>query len=56
MEDGQRPGSLGSLSAWEKMKILLFGFRIPKPTREADHWVGQLRRTYQATRNEHKES
>ena len=24
------------------------GFRIPKPTREADHWVGELRRTYQA--------
>ena len=24
------------------------GFRIPKPTREADHWVGQLRRDYQA--------
>ena len=24
------------------------GFRIPKPTREADHWVGELRRAYQA--------
>jgi deoxyribonuclease V len=24
------------------------GFRIPKPTREADHWVGELRRGYQA--------
>ena len=23
------------------------GFRIPKPTREADHWVGELRREYQ---------
>ena len=23
------------------------GFRIPKPTREADHWVGDLRRAYQ---------
>ncbi len=23
------------------------GFRIPQPTREADHWVGELRRTYQ---------
>jgi deoxyribonuclease V len=23
------------------------GFRIPKPTREADHWVGVLRRAYQ---------
>jgi len=26
------------------------GFRIPKPTREADHWVGELRRTYQRER------
>ena len=26
------------------------GFRIPKPTREADHWVGELRRAYQAGR------
>ncbi len=26
------------------------GFRIPKPTREADHWVGELRRAYQAER------
>ena len=26
------------------------GFRIPKPTREADHWVGDLRRAYQAAR------
>lgn len=26
------------------------GFRIPKPTREADHWVGELRRAYQAAR------
>src|SRR5271157_5066858 len=25
----------------------LDGFRIPKPTREADHWVGDLRRAYQ---------
>ena len=24
------------------------GFRIPKPTREADHWVRDLRRAYQA--------
>lgn len=23
------------------------GFRLPKPTREADHWVGDLRRAYQ---------
>jgi deoxyribonuclease V len=26
----------------------LDGFRIPKPTREADHWVRDLRRAYQA--------
>jgi deoxyribonuclease V len=26
------------------------GFRIPRPTREADHWVGELRRAYQAGR------
>lgn len=26
------------------------GFRIPKPTREADHWVRELRRAYQAGR------
>ena len=26
------------------------GFRIPKPTRDADHWVGELRRAYQAAR------
>jgi len=26
----------------------LDGFRIPKPTREADHWVRDLRRDYQA--------
>jgi deoxyribonuclease V len=24
------------------------GFRLPKPTREADRWVGELRRAYQA--------
>ena len=28
----------------------LDGFRIPKPTREADHYVGALRRIYQAAR------
>jgi deoxyribonuclease V len=28
----------------------LDGFRIPKPTREADHWVGELRRAYQKSR------
>lgn len=26
------------------------GFRIPRPTREADHWVGELRRAYQKSR------
>jgi len=26
------------------------GFRIPKPTREADHYVGDLRRAYQKSR------
>jgi len=26
------------------------GFRIPKPTREADHWVRELRREYQRIR------
>ncbi|MGO8788684.1 MAG: deoxyribonuclease V [Terriglobia bacterium] len=30
------------------------GYRIPKPTREADHWVGELRRAYQATRKREK--
>lgn len=28
----------------------LDGYRIPKPTREADHWVGELRRAYQGGR------
>jgi len=28
------------------------GFRIPKPTREADHWVRDLRRDYQAERKQ----
>ena len=28
----------------------LDGFRLPKPTREADHWVRDLRRAYQAGR------
>ena len=26
-------------------------FRIPKPTREADHWVGEMRRNYQDERH-----
>jgi deoxyribonuclease V len=29
----------------------LDGYRIPKPTREADHWVRDLRRAYQAKRH-----
>jgi deoxyribonuclease V len=28
----------------------LDGFRLPKPTREADHWVRELRRDYQRSR------
>lgn len=30
--------------------LCLDGFRIPKPTREADHWVRDLRRAYQTRR------
>jgi deoxyribonuclease V len=32
------------------------GFRIPKPTREADHWVRDLRRAYQARRKRESDS
>jgi deoxyinosine 3'endonuclease (endonuclease V) len=32
------------------------GFRIPKPTREADHWVRDLRRAYQAQRQRESDS
>lgn len=34
-------------SAVELVKSCLDGFRIPKPTREADHYVRDLRREYQ---------
>ncbi len=35
-------------SAVRIVKKCLDGFRIPKPTREADHYVRELRRAYQA--------
>ena len=34
-------------SAVELVKRCVDGFRIPKPTREADHYVRDLRRSYQ---------
>jgi deoxyribonuclease V len=34
-------------SAVELVRACTDGFRIPKPTREADHYVGELRRAYQ---------
>jgi deoxyribonuclease V len=34
-------------SAVELVRLCLDGFRIPKPTREADHYVRDLRRAYQ---------
>ena len=34
-------------SAVKLVRQCLDGFRIPKPTREADHYVGELRRAYQ---------
>jgi deoxyribonuclease V len=34
-------------TAVELVKQCVDGFRIPKPTREADHYVGALRRAYQ---------
>jgi deoxyribonuclease V len=37
-------------SAVGLVRQCLDGFRIPKPTREADHYVGELRRAYQRTR------
>jgi deoxyribonuclease V len=37
-------------SALKLVKQCLDGFRIPKPTREADHYVGELRRAYQASK------
>jgi deoxyribonuclease V len=54
--DGVRPifvtqGHRVSLeSAVRLVNACLDGFRIPKPTREADHYVGELRRAYQAQR------
>jgi deoxyribonuclease V len=55
--DGVRPifvtqGHRVSLdSAVELVRRTLDGFRIPKPTREADHYVRELRRRYQAGRS-----
>ena len=37
-------------SAVGLVKQCIDGFRIPKPTREADHYVRDLRRAYQASR------
>lgn len=37
-------------SAVELVRHCLDGFRIPKPTREADHYVRDLRRAYQRNR------
>jgi deoxyribonuclease V len=34
-------------SALRLVRACVDGFRIPKPTREADHYVGELRREYQ---------
>jgi deoxyribonuclease V len=34
-------------SAVKLVRQCLDGFRIPKPTREADHYVRELRRAYQ---------
>ena len=54
--DGVRPiyvttGHRVSLdSALGLVKQCLDGFRIPKPTREADHYVRDLRRAYQRSR------
>ena len=39
-------------SAVELVKQCCDGYRIPKPTREADHYVGELRREYQRTKNQ----
>jgi len=54
--DGVRPiyvttGHRVSLdSALGLVKQCVDGFRIPKPTREADHYVRDLRRAYQISR------
>lgn len=45
------PGHLVSLaSAVKLVRGCLDGFRIPKPTREADHYVRELRRAWQLAR------
>ncbi len=38
-------------SAVELVRRCLDGFRIPKPTREADHYVGERRRAFQGVGN-----
>ena len=43
-------------SAVGLVKQCLDGFRIPKPTREADHYVRDLRRAYQGSRESKVES
>jgi deoxyribonuclease V len=37
-------------SAVKLVRQCLDGYRIPKPTREADHYVRDLRRAYQRSR------
>ncbi len=39
-------------SAVDFVKPCCDGYRIPKPTREADHYVGELRREYQRKENQ----
>lgn len=47
------PGHRVSLdSAVDLVKSCLDGFRIPGPTREADHYVRELRRAYQRKENQ----
>jgi deoxyribonuclease V len=41
-------------SALDLVKQCVDGFRIPKPTREADHYVRDLRRAYQMSREVEK--
>ena len=43
-------------SAVELVKRCVDGFRIPKPTREADHYVRDLRRSYQERRMQRQKS
>jgi deoxyribonuclease V len=42
-------------SAVGLVKQCVDGFRIPKPTREADHYVGDLRRAYQIKKRKAKD-